>query len=207
MWSVGESSYAKVEDEIFKAMIYQPSEDVFGACLIQQGNNPHDWWYPQEQLTKNVTVYNDDQQSLILDFKGKRTSQIEWFSNDTYNRFSNIGILLVGDVGLDYYNTDTSQPRALLIDIWLDTNPAINEVKHWQGVDDIENDYHSGFPVQTMAEVGKEYEFRCRLEPFIRESLNHWELELFELKMVQCYIEAKASRASIEVSRIIIGIP
>jgi len=112
----------------------------------------------------------------------------------------------VGDIGSDYYN-DTSQPRALFIDIWLDANPKIDEPRHWPGVANVENDYHSGFPARTMLEIDEEYEFKFRIDAFIRDALSHWKLDTFTLKMVQCYIEARASKASIEVSRIAIGTP
>jgi len=212
LWRVEEPlSYARTENNTlpFEALAYQPSEDIFGASLIQQGDSPHNLWNVStlHSLRKEITIYKDKEQPLILHFKGKRISEIEWFTNDSENRFNNIGILLVGDVGLDYYNNDTSEPRALFIDIWLDTNPRINEPYHWQGVDNVENDYHSGFPVQTLSEIGKEYEFKFRIDSYIKDSLEEWELERFTLKMVQCYIEVKASKASIEVNRILIGIP
>jgi len=200
-------SYAKIENGIFKAVACQSSQDFFGASLIQQGDSPHGWWNTTAKLRKEITIYKDEEQLLILNFSGKRTSQIKWFTNDTQKRANNIGILLVGDFGQGYYDPDTSKPRALFIDIWLDTNPEVDAPNHWPGVENVENDYHSGFPAQTMPEVGKEYEFKFRIDPFIKESLRHWDLERFTLKMVQCYIEAKASNASIEVSRILIGTP
>jgi len=211
LWRLEEPpSYAETENGTlpFNALAYQPSEDIFGASLIQQGDSPHGWWnLTKAKLRKNTTIHRDDQQSLTLDFNGKRTSPIEWFTDDTGNRFNNIGILLVGDVGLDYYNNDTSEPRALFIDIWLDTNPKINETQHWLGVRNVENDYHSGYPVQNMSEIGKEYEFKIRIDPFIKDSLEYWKLDSFTLRMVQCYSEARASKALMEVTRIDIGTP
>jgi hypothetical protein len=204
------ASLARIENDVFNATACKSSKDSFGASLIQQGDSPHGWWNVsiQHDLRKEITIYKDGfdmYPALVLDFVGKRISPIEWFDNNQSNRGSNIGILLVGDVGLDYYNNDTSEPRALFIDIWLDTNPEVYEPQNWTGVKNVENDYHSGFPVKTMAEVGKEYAFKFRIDTFIVDSLKHWNLEKFTLKMVQCYIEAKASRASVEVSRIIIS--
>lgn len=208
LWRVEEPpSYAKFENGTFEAMAYQSSVDFFGACLIQQGDNPHSWWNSSAKLRNEITIYEDEEQALILNLKGKRTNQIEWLTDDSEDGSSNIGILLVGDIGLDYYNNDTSEPRALFIDIWLDTNPEVYEPQKWPGVKNVENDYHSGFPVQKMPEIGKEYEFEFRIDSFIREALIHWELNSFKLKMVQCYIEVKAAKASIQVSRILIGTP
>jgi len=203
-WRVEDPSYAEFTNGSFSALAYQPSRDFFGACLIQQGDSPHGWWNPSEKLGKNITIYRDKEQPLILHFVGKRTSPIEWFNNDPQNCASNIGVLLVGDVGLDYYNNDTSEPHALFIDIWLDTNPEVNRTLHWPGVKDVENDYHSGFSVETMPEIGEKYEFKFRIDQIIKDALNRWKLESFTLKMVQCYVEAKASKASIEVSKILI---
>jgi len=200
-------SYAKIESAIFKAAACQSSQDFFGTSLIQQGDSPHSWWNTTAKLRKEITIYKDEEQLLILNFSGKRTSKIEWLSSDPQKRANNIGILLVGDVGQGYYDPDTSKPRALFIDIWLDTDPEVYVPNHWQGVENVENDYHSGFPAQTMPEVGKEYEFKFRIDTFIKGSLRYWNLERFTLKMVQCYIEVKASNASIEVSRFLIGTP
>lgn len=203
------SSIATFENDVFSATANQSATNFFGASLIQQGDNPHGQWNltasnPAAALKKDITISRNEGQQLILSFSGKRTSQIEWFSDNQSSRGSNIGILLVGDIGRDYYNPDTSQPRALLIDIWLDTNPEVKAPNHWQGIPNVENDYHSGFPVKTMPEVGKEYEFNFRIDTFIRDALIRWNLESFTLKMVQCYVEARASNASIEVNRIFI---
>jgi hypothetical protein len=206
------ASFAEFENGVFRATACNHSEVFYGASLIQQGDNPHGTWSstvqnPTSALKKNITIYSNDEQQLILNFNGKRTSQIEWFSDNPVRRGSNIGILLVGDIGLDYYNPDILQPRALWMDIWLDTNPEL-EAKHWIGTSSLEHDYHSGFPVKTMPEVGKEYEFSFRIDSYIRDALNEWNgrananFESFTLKMVQCYIEAAASKASIEVNRI-----
>lgn len=200
-------SYAKIENGVFEAMAYERSADYFGASLFQQGDSPHGWWNltkqnPEANLRKNITIYRDkDQPTLMLDFTGKRAGPIEWFSDDPANRGNNVGILLVGDIGLGYYNHDNSTPRALFIDIWLDTNPAFTTTTHWQGVKGVENDYHSGYPVQNMSIVSKIYDFDFRVDTYIRDSLNHWGLASFKLKMVQIYIEAEASSASIEVSK------
>lgn len=203
-------SFARIESGVFNATACKSSNDSFGASLIQQGDSPHGWWNVSapHNLSKEITIYKDGfdmYPPLVLDFVGKRTSQIEWFDNNQSNRGNNIGILLVGDIEAGYYNPDISKPRALFIDIWLDNNPEVNAPNHWIGVTNVENDYHSGFPVKIMAEVGKEYAFKFRIDTFIVDSLRHWNLEKFTLKMVQCYIEAKASKASVEVSKIIIN--
>jgi len=209
MWGEVEvpPSFAKFENGIFNATVSQPSRDFFGASLIQQGDSPHSWWNLTAKLREEIT-YNraiaDAQPALVIDFIGKRTSPIEWFDSNQSNRANNIGILLVGDVGLGYYNPDNSTPRALFIDIWLDNNPTFTAPVHWQGVKNVENDYHSGFPEKTMPKVGKEYQFTFRADNFIMDSLKYWKLEQFTLKMVQFYIEAKASKASIEVRRLLI---
>lgn len=206
-------SFAEYENGVFNATVSQPSRDFFGASLVQQGDSPHGWWNltasnPRASLKKEITIYKDGfdmNPPLGLDFIGKRTSPIEWFDSNQSNRADNIGILLVGDAGQGYYNSDTSKPRALYIDIWLDTNPEVKQPLNWTGVKNVENDYHSEFPVRNMSEIGNEYKFKFRIDTYVVESLRHWNLEKFTLKMVQCYIEAKASKASIEVRRIVIS--
>ncbi len=207
-WPVEVEGSVEPVNGIFKMMISQPSTNFFGASLIQQGDSPHGRWNITDAgLSRTITwdtQIADAQPALVIDFIGKRTSSIEWFDDNESNRANNIGILLVGDVGLGYYNPDTSTPRALFIDIWLDNNPQFNNSIHWQGVKNVENDYHSGYPMQSMPEIGKEYEFKFRVDTQIIDSLKHWNLTTFTLKMVQCYVEAKASRASIEVDKILI---
>jgi hypothetical protein len=200
-------SFAEFKNGVFNATVSQSSKEFFGGSLIQQGDNPHGGWNSTAKLKREITFYRsivDAQYALIIDFVGKRNSPIEWFDNNESNRANNIGILLVGDFGGGYYNPDTSEARALLIDIWLDNNPAFSSPVHWQGVEGVESDYHSGFPAKNMIEVDKQYAFKFRVDGFIMDSLEHWGLEQFTLKMVQCYIEAKASKASLEATRIII---
>jgi len=195
-------SYAKWENGVFTATARQSSTGFYGASLIQQGDNPHGWWNltqeSEAKLNMSLTIYKDQECPLLLEFAGRRTSQIEWFSEG--ERGNNIGVLLVGDVGLGYYNSDTSKPHALFIDIWPDTNPQL-EQRHWGGSSP-ENDYHSGFPVESMPEIDKEYNFSFQIDSYIKDALTHWNLSQFTLMMVQVYVEAEASEASIEVSRI-----
>jgi hypothetical protein len=205
-------SFAEFNNNVFNATVSQPSTEFFGVSLIQQGDSPHGWWNltesnPKASLKREVTIYKegfDMYPPLVLDFVGKRTSSIEWFTDNQSNRGNNIGILLVGDIGQGYYDPDTSKPRALFIDIWLDANPEVKQPQNWTGVNNVENDYHSGFPVGNMSEIGMEYHFNFRIDTFVVDALRHWNLESFTLKMIQCYIEAKASRASVEVNRVLI---
>jgi len=198
------ASYARIENGVFKLMVYQDSADFFGASLFQQGDNPHGVWNATARLRQEITIQNDREQWLILEFSGRRTSFIDWFSDDPDQRANNIGILLVGDVGLGYYDHDITAPRALFIDIWLDTNPRVPQPLHWQGVPGVENDYHSGYAAQNMSMVGRTYDFDFRIDQYIRDSLSHWGLQSFRLKMVQFYIEGRASSASMDASRVVI---
>jgi len=127
-------SYAKWENGVFTATACQSSAGFYGASLIQQGDNPHGWWNltqeSEAKLNMSFTISKDQECYLLLNFTGRRTSQIEWFGENECG--SNIGVLLVGDVGLGYYDPDTSNPHSLFIDIWLDTNPQLSE-RHWGG--------------------------------------------------------------------------
>jgi hypothetical protein len=198
-------SDSSIERGFFEARVHHSSEFDFGSSLIQQGDNPHGWWNCSAKLKTNLTIVKGEQQQLAFYFKGKRTSPIEWLSNDSQKRANNIGILLVGDVGLGYYNQDVTSPHALFIDIWLDTNPSFQgKAQLWQGIAGAENDYHSGYSVFSMPEIGKEYEINLRIDDYIRDALQDWRLQNFKLMMVQCYIEGKASDASMEVMEFVL---
>jgi len=195
---------AKIENGIFKAMIDYPTSQGTAVALIQQGKQPHSWWDSPAKLKNELVISLDVDQPLILEFQGKRTSSIYWYGTDP--RISDIGVLLIGDVGLDYDDPDTTKPHALYVDLWLDIIPR-EDVHHWQGVEGWENDYHSAFRITSMPNIGQEYEFRIRMDQQIKNALTRWNLKTFTIKTVQIYVEARASKSSIEISKVNIGVP
>jgi len=56
-----------------------------------------------------------------------------------------------------------------------------------------------------MPEIDREYNFSFRIDSYVKTALAHWNLSQFTLMMVQVYVETEASKASIEVSRIILS--
>jgi hypothetical protein len=66
---------------------------------------------------------------------------------------------------------------------------------------------HSGYSGFSMREIGKEYEINLSIDVYIRDALQDWQLQNFKLMMVQCYIEVRASDASMEVMEIALSAP
>lgn len=196
--------YSKIENGVFKAMADYPTGQGTMCALIQQGKQPHSWWDSPAKLKNELTITLEDNQMLIVEFRGKRVNPIKWYSMG--NRINNIGMLLIGDVGLDYDNPDVNNPHALYIDFWFDIQPQIDQ-NHWQGVAGWENDYHSAYRLASMPLVGKEYEFRFRIDGLIRDALRRWNLTSFTIKTVQLYIESRNSKGDVEISKFDLGIP
>lgn len=196
--------YSKIENGVFKAMAGYPTSQGTMCSLIQQGKQPHSWWDSPAKLKKELTITLEDAQMLIVEFRGKRVNPIKWYSMG--NRINDVGMLLIGDVGLGYDDTDVSKPHALYIDLWFDIVPSIDQ-NHWQGVAGWENDYHSAYRLSSMLIVGKEYIFRFRIDGYIRDALRRWNLERFTIKTVQLYVESRASRGDVEVSYFNLGVP
>ena len=196
--SLGEVN--KINEKV-QLTVIQPDPEKWGCVAIAQGN-------PYPPLKKELRIDLDKEQPLIVYFKGKRTSKIHWFTEELRKRANNIGVVLIGDVGLDYYSSDETKPNRLYFDIYFDTNPFTHEV-HYQGVYEVsgETSYHSGFSIGQMPFIGKEYEFKARIDRFIRKALRYWNLPYFTIKMVQFYIEGRASKGSMEITKIDLGTP
>lgn len=145
---------------------------LYGNANFQQGNTPHSLWDNPAKLKKEATICRDQSDEvLILHFVAKRTT-ITWLVQNE-DRFCNIGVTLFGDVGLDYDSPDTTQPRALIIDFYLSMHPKEIDETHRLG-SDVERDYHSGFKVERMEEINREYEFVVRIDGMIRTALKKW---------------------------------
>mgnify|MGYP001098182233 CR=1 FL=1 len=92
----------------------------------EKWGNAHILIKPRKELRIDFST----DQPLIAYFKGKRLDQIEWFTNDLKKRANNIGFVIMGDVGLDYYNPDETKPRRLYFDIYFDTVPNIHVIHY-----------------------------------------------------------------------------
>jgi hypothetical protein len=201
---IGEG-YAIIENGIFKAMVDYPTHLGTMCSLIQQGKQPHGWWDSPAKLKKEITITLNDDQILIVELVGKRTTPITWY-NLLLDRVNDIGMLLIGDVGLGYDDPDVTNPHALYIDFWFDIKPEIDQ-NHWEGVAGWENDYHSGYRIASMPNINQEYSFRLRIDNLIRDALRRWNLERFTIKTVQLYIEARNSKAEMEIYKFDLGMP
>lgn len=196
-WNLDNGSASGFDNGIFYGMAVKYSDSDFGVVSMQQGEMPHKWYNSSAKLMKEITIYKDKELPLYLTATINRTVPVEWYSSDPKNRWNNIGLDIMGDVGLDYYNTDISQPHALVIDFYHDTDIA--ESFYYQGAAPYDRDYRAAFPLTaSRLDTGKNYSFKTRIDGYIRDALNHYGFDYFTVKYTEYYLEVKASRGSFE---------
>ncbi len=201
VWNLDNGSYSKFDNGTFQAAAIKQIDTDFGSASVQQGNMPHKWYNSSAKLIKEITIDKDDNQKLYLIAKVNRLTAINWTGNDTSKRWNNIGIDIMGDVGLDYYNPDISKPHALIIDLYHDTD-AIYPF-YQTGAIPHDNDYRAGYPLNpTRLGIGAEYAFKTRIDDKIRDALNYYGFKNITIKYIEYYIEAKASSSSMQVKDI-----
>jgi hypothetical protein len=212
VWNLDNGSDSKFESVVGNPMLYinifrgiaiKNNDTDFGSASIQQGDMPHGWYNSYARLNEKITINKDDDQPLYLVTTVKRTSPINWISNNAEIQWNNIGLDVMGDVGLDYSNADITQPHALIIDFYHDTD-AIKPF-YYQGSPLHDDDYRAGYPLMpARLEIGKEYQFKTRIDDKIKDAMNHYGFTHFTIKYTEYYIEARGSSGSVEARDIAI---
>lgn len=196
VWNLDPGSDSKFNSGTFQGTAIKNSSTDFGTASIQQGVMPHKWYTSSAGLRKELTLYRDADQPLYLTAKVKRIGEIEWYSSHPDKRWNNIGLDIMGDVGLDYGNDDITQPHALVIDFYHDTD-AVSPY-YYQGAGSYDRDYRAGYPLAaSRLDTDTEYYFKTRIDGYIKDAMNHYGFEYFTIKYTEYYIEAKASMGSV----------
>lgn len=199
-WQAGSGSTYEY-NTVFKARIVNPSND-FGALGLEQGKRAHGKG-AAEPLLLEITLNSTGNTALVLNLTVTRGAIKNYGILSTLN----IGVVLFGDVGLDYDNPDLTTPHAGVIDFYYHTSPLWRG-ESWSppGTSKYDSDYRAGKTMATMPTESTEHRFQNRIDPFIEKFLAHYELPAFTIKLVQVYIEARNAEGEIEISKFELGL-
>jgi hypothetical protein len=201
-WQAGSDSSGEFVEGGFRARVVNGGSD-FGAVGLEQGERAHGNGNA-DPLLMEVTVNRTGNVPLILNL----TVDIE--SLKLYNFLSstvNVGVVLFGDVGLNYSDPDLTGPHCGVIDFYYVV------MRYWHGESwsppessEYDSDYRAGKVMVGPTILLGEYVFQDRVDDFVGSFLAHYDLQFFRIKLVQVYIEAMSGEGEIVIRRFVLGL-
>lgn len=201
-WQAGSDSSGEFVENGFRARIANGGSD-FGAVGLEQGERAHGNGNADPLLTE-VTVNRTGNVPLILDLT------VDIVSLKLYSFFSsavNVGVVLFGDVGLNYSDADLFGPHCGVIDFYYAVMPYWHG-ESWSppGSSKYDSDYRAGKVLVGPTILLGKYAFQDRVDDFVEDFLVHYDLQFFRIKLVQVYIEAVSGEGEIVIRRSVLGL-
>ncbi len=201
-WQAGSDSSCESSDNAFNARIVNGESD-FGAVGVEQGLRAHGNG-AAKPLLMEVKVNRSGNTPLILNFTLEKVSSRLYSLSSVFN----VGVVLFGDVGLNYSDPDLSSPHAGVIDFYYHVTPFWHgETWSPPGSSPYDSDYRAGKVMLNLLGSSEESRFQSRIDDFITKFLAQYDLPFFTIKLVQAYAEAKNAEGEIVISEVVLGLP